>query len=191
MRSQRALLAARWRRRPIRAENLRVYHTSVQFGSNSATLRPEMKPNQQNQGSEKRSKKFPHKPSVYEVPIVDDGLPGEETTKFSADTMKLFYRLCEKRGLDPGTSFVQMLETLLPMIESRAPRQLGSSKTESQTLISLVGKSQYSQASGRTESSGIPEKPANARRGRGLAGRGCHERPLSGANPSLRDKLTQ
>ena len=177
MRSQRALLAARWRRRPIRAENLRVYHTSVQFGSNSATLRPEMKPNQQNQGSKKRSKKFPHKPSVYEVPIVDDGLPSEETTKFSPDTMKLFYRFCEKRGLDPGTSFVQMLETLLPMIENRAPRQLGSSKTESQTLISLVGKSQYSQASGRTESSGIPEKPDNARRGRGLAGRGCHERP--------------
>lgn len=120
MRSQRALLAARWPRRPIREEILRVYHTSVQFGSNSAKLRPEMKPNQQNQGSEKRSKKFPHKPSVYEVPIVDDGLPSEETTKFSPDTMKLFYRFCEKRGLDPGTSFVQMLETLLPVIENTA-----------------------------------------------------------------------
>jgi hypothetical protein len=81
-----------------------------------------MKPNQQNQGSEKRSKKFPKKPSVYEV---DDGLPSEETTKFSPDTMKLFYRFCEKRGLDPGTSFVQMLETLLPMIENRAPPPIG------------------------------------------------------------------
>ena len=60
------LKGARWPRRPIREEILRVYHTSVQIGSNSDKLRPEMKPNQQNQGSEKRSKKFPHKPSVFQ-----------------------------------------------------------------------------------------------------------------------------
>ena len=104
--------------------------------------------------------------------------------------MKLFYRFCEKRGLDPGTSFVQMLETLLPVIENTAPSQLGSSKTESQTLISLVGKSQYSQASGRMKAAASQKSQITRDEVVACLAEVVTSGPVSGANLSLRDKLT-